>query len=56
VSNGALKGSLATYFSQWETASMTLPVLTEGSPALLNDPLWRDSGAETAEEYARWAA
>jgi len=52
VSNGALK---APYFSQWETASMTIPVLTEGSPALLNDPLWPDSGAETAEEYARWA-
>ncbi|EHJ95194.1 hypothetical protein EXN24_17455 [Rhizobium rhizogenes] len=34
---------------------MTLPVLAEGSAALLRDPLWRQSGAETIEEYARWA-
>lgn len=45
----------APYFSQWETASMTLPVLAEGAPALLRDPLWRESGADTVEEYARWA-
>ena len=43
------------YFSQWETASMTLPVLAEGASALLRDPLWRQSGADTPEEYARWA-
>lgn len=43
------------YFSQWETPEMTLPVLAEGSSALLRDPLWRHSGAETIEEYARWA-
>jgi hypothetical protein len=43
------------YFSQWETPGMTLPVLAEGSAALLRDPLWRQSGAETVEEYARWA-
>ncbi len=43
------------YFSQWETASMTLPVLESGSSALLSDPLWHQSGAETVEEYARWA-
>jgi hypothetical protein len=43
------------YFSQWETADMTLPVLAEGSTALLRDPLWQRSGAETVEEYARWA-
>ncbi|PYB72300.1 hypothetical protein [Rhizobium wuzhouense] len=34
---------------------MTLPVLAEGSAALLRDPLWRQSGAETVEDYARWA-
>lgn len=45
----------APYFSQWETADMTLPVLAEGSTALLRDPLWQRSGAETVEEYARWA-
>ncbi|AJC79700.1 hypothetical protein IE4803_CH02511 [Rhizobium etli bv. phaseoli str. IE4803] len=43
------------YFSQWETPGMTLPVLAEGWQALLNDPLWRQSGAGTVEEYARWA-
>lgn len=43
------------YFSQWETPEMTLPVLAEGPAALLRDPLWRQSGAETVEEYARWA-
>lgn len=45
----------APYFSQWETASMTLPVLESGASALMKDPLWRQSGAETTEEYARWA-
>ncbi|MGO7288089.1 hypothetical protein ACCT25_38290, partial [Rhizobium ruizarguesonis] len=43
------------YFSQWESPGMTLPVLAEGSQALLSDPLWRHSGAATIEEYARWA-
>ncbi|MDE1993750.1 MAG: C39 family peptidase [Rhizobiaceae bacterium] len=43
------------YFSQWETPGMTLAVLAEGSSALTRDPLWRQSGAETIEEYARWA-
>jgi hypothetical protein len=45
----------APYFSQWETASMTLSVLDHGARALLADPLWQQSGAETPEEYARWA-
>jgi len=52
MNTGALA---APYFSQWETASMTLPVLESGASALMNDPLWRQSGAETTEEYARWA-
>ena len=43
------------YFSQWETPEMTLPVVAEGSAALMRDPLWRHSGAETVEDYARWA-
>lgn len=43
------------YFSQWETPEMTLPVLSEGGAALMRDPLWRNSGAETIEDYARWA-
>lgn len=43
------------YFSQWETPEMTLPVINEGSSALLRDLLWQQSGAETVEEYGRWA-
>jgi hypothetical protein len=43
------------YFSQWETADMTLDVVAEGSAALLRDPLWQASGAETIDDYARWA-
>lgn len=43
------------YFSQWETPDMTLPLLAEGPSALTRDPLWRNSGAQTIEEYARWA-
>ncbi len=43
------------YFSQWETPEMTLDVVAEGEAALLRDPKWAQSGAETVEEYARWA-
>ena len=43
------------YFSQWETPEMTLPVLAEGAAALHRDVRWKNSGAETIEEYARWA-
>ncbi|WP_457583590.1 C39 family peptidase [Ensifer canadensis] len=43
------------YFSQWESPEITLAVLAEGASALHRDPHWRNSGAETIEEYARWA-
>ena len=43
------------YFSQWESPGMTLPLLAEGLSALYRDPLWRNSGADTVEDYARWA-
>jgi hypothetical protein len=43
------------YFSQWESPDMTLPLVAEGTSALYRDPLWRNSGAETVEDYARWA-
>ncbi|QWW69932.1 C39 family peptidase [Rhizobium sp. WYJ-E13] len=43
------------YFSQWESPEMTLPVLAEGASALHRDVNWKNSGAETVEEYARWA-
>lgn len=50
-----MSASVTPYFSQWETPDMTLPVLAEGSAALLRDPMWRRSGADTVEEYAHWA-
>jgi hypothetical protein len=50
-----MRSARVPYFSQWETPAMTIPVLAEGSAALLDDPSWRNSGAETVEEYARWA-
>lgn len=43
------------YFSQWETADMTLEVVAEGAAALLRDPLWQASGADDVGDYARWA-
>lgn len=43
------------YFSQWETPEMTLPVVAKGAVALLDDPLWHRSGAQSVEEYAHWA-
>jgi hypothetical protein len=43
------------YFSQWETPAMTLPIVAKGASALLDDPLWPQSGADTVEEYAHWA-
>ncbi|HMN70674.1 MAG TPA: hypothetical protein PKA55_02270 [Rhodoblastus sp.] len=47
--------STIPYYSQWETPDMTLSLLDEGASALRRDPLWRNSGAETIEEYVRWA-
>jgi hypothetical protein len=43
------------YSSQWETPELTSAVIAEGSVALRRDPLWRQSGAETIDEYQRWA-
>ncbi|WP_421917295.1 C39 family peptidase [Mesorhizobium sp.] len=44
------------FFSQWETPDMTMAVLAEGARvALRRDPLWRNSGAATLDEYAVWA-
>jgi hypothetical protein len=44
------------FFSQWETPDMTMAVLADGARvALRDDPLWRNSGAATLDEYAVWA-
>lgn len=50
-----MQSSEVPYFSQWESPDMTLPLVAEGPSALHRDPLWRNSGAETVEDYARWA-
>lgn len=45
------------FFSQWETPDMTIAVLADGAEsALRRDPLWRNSGADSVDEYAVWAA
>jgi hypothetical protein len=42
------------YFSQWESAGLAGKILS-GELALRDDPLWRASGAQSPDEYARWA-
>jgi hypothetical protein len=41
------------YFAQWESEDL-VPEFLAGRDAA-TDPLWARSGAETAQEYARWA-
>ena len=44
------------HYSRWESRDLTLAILSEGAEAaLLRNPAWRESGARTVEEYARWA-
>jgi hypothetical protein len=42
------------YFSQWESPSLASQFISRELP-LKADPLWRDSGAATVDEYAEWA-
>ncbi len=42
------------YFSQWESAALA-PEFISRQRKLKDDPLWRNSGAATAEEYGEWA-
>lgn len=42
------------YFSQWESAKLAAQFISRELP-LAADPLWRESGAATVEEYAEWA-
>jgi hypothetical protein len=44
------------FFSQWESRDITSDVLARGSAALVDDPNWASSGAETIDEYVRWAS
>lgn len=41
------------YRAQWESPDLIGGILAGGDAA--SDPLWARSGAETAEDYARWA-
>ena len=42
------------YFSQWESADRAARIIA-GELKVTEDPLWRNSGADSAAEYARWA-
>lgn len=41
------------YFAQWESADLVGEFIAGRDPA--SDPLWAESGAADAAEYARWA-
>jgi hypothetical protein len=43
------------YFSQWESRNLASAIIT-GEHDLGDDPLWQQSGAPSAEEYALWAS
>ncbi|MFE1852168.1 C39 family peptidase [Streptomyces sp. NPDC059489] len=42
------------YFSQWESSELVAKFVS-GSLNAAEDPLWRDSGAPSAEDYAFWS-
>jgi hypothetical protein len=42
------------YFSQWESPTLAPQFIARELP-LQADPLWRNSGAASAEEYGEWA-
>ncbi|WP_397452098.1 hypothetical protein [Pseudomonas sp. NA-150] len=46
--------STAPYFSQWESRHLASAIIAGNHP-LYDDPLWEESGAPSAEEYALWA-
>ena len=46
--------SLVPYFAQWESQELVSKFL-ENPQCAFEDPNWHFSGAETAEEYARWS-
>ncbi|MDB5382653.1 MAG: hypothetical protein JWO26_2285 [Rhodospirillales bacterium] len=49
----ALAKPVVPYRAQWESPGMIRAFLAGGDA--VQDPLWHRSGAETAQEYARWA-
>lgn len=42
------------YFSQWESPELVEQIITKRLDAR-KDPKWRESGADTPEEYAEWS-
>lgn len=42
------------YYAQYESAEL-IPARIAGTSSAADDPRWRDSGAESREEYAFWA-
>ena len=42
------------YFGQWETPGLIGAIIT-GACQAEDDPAWAASGAESAQDYARWA-
>jgi len=42
------------YYSQWESRQL-VPALLKGSVRAIEDPLWKNSGAQSADEYEYWS-
>lgn len=42
------------YFSQWESRDLAARIIAR-EIALVDDPLWRNSGARSIDEYVEWA-
>lgn len=49
-----MKAPAVPYFSQWESAGRAAEIIA-GELKVAEDPLWRNSGAASAAEYAEWA-
>ncbi len=54
VGEGAFKMWPVPYFCQWEMAPLALDII-EGRATPADDPLWMASGAQTQQEYVKWA-
>ncbi|MEU5424910.1 C39 family peptidase [Streptomyces olivoreticuli] len=52
--NGPVIKHRVPYYSQWESAAL-VPDFVTGIRAAAQDPLWQQSGADTAQEYDFWA-
>lgn len=48
------RAAIPPYFGQWETPALIGAIIT-GACRAEDDPAWAQSGAETPQDYARWA-